>query len=166
MTCSECKNSFHLGHYCAGISKSTFNAMGQVNRDKWQCRFCRAQESRKSQTDEESGSQGGEPCTYAAQLTMLTEKMDPLLSMRQNVETLVRLPTKVDVLLLLNPTVEQLKIIVATVQASIEFSNKYDSLLDSVIANETTPKELWGKTSSLRSIVQINLQLLSIFKRN
>lgn len=84
---------------------------------------------------------------------MITKKMDSL-SIRQSVETLVSLPTKVDEPLLLKPTVQQLNITVATVHVSIElFSSKYDSLLASVMASKTTAKELRAETSSLRPVV-------------
>lgn len=127
--------------------------MGQAKRYKWRCRSCRSEQGQKSQADEGSGLQSG-PSNYAAQLTMLTKKIDSLFSIRHTVVTFVSLPNKGKKLLLLKSAAKQLKITVTTVQATIEsFSSKYNSLLASVRASESAAYESRAETSSLRSIV-------------
>lgn len=150
MKCVACQHVYHLGQSCAGIAESTFTTMGPAKREKWKCRTCRSNESRSTS----SSSQVTDPPGVLSQLNELNEKLDTLMSIRDNVNALMGLPSKVDELLSLKPAVDQLRSTVAEVQASIDFlSNKYDSLLQKASANEQTIREMETETASLKATV-------------
>lgn len=144
MTCVECKSSYHLGAACSGISDSTFTTMGVAKRDKWRCKACRPSGASVSAVEN----------TFLAQLAAVNEKLDILKSLKENVDSLLQLPAKVDHLLSLKPVVDKLTDTVAAVQTSIEFfSEKYDSLLSQVVANDKVVKALESDVGSLRECV-------------
>lgn len=99
------------------------------------------------------GSQD-KPGTFAAQTARLSDKIDSPLSIRSSVDALINLPSKVDELLLFEPTVEHLKSTVGAMQPSIHFfSQKYDSFLTTVTASQAITNDLRAETSTLKSNV-------------
>ncbi|CAN7988066.1 unnamed protein product [Ixodes hexagonus] len=99
MMCSVCKNNYHLGQSCAGITETSYSGMGQAKRDKWRCKTCRTQDNR-------SGSQSGacfevnksqDLLTSSAvenQMQAFGQKLDQLLSMKTSIDSLLSLPAK------------------------------------------------------------------------
>lgn len=54
LTCVYCRNGYHLGKPCSGVSDTTFMAMGAARRESWRCPTCRTGELRSG-----SGACGG-----------------------------------------------------------------------------------------------------------
>lgn len=149
MRCSECRHSYHLGQ-CSGIADNTFTTMGPSKREKWRCRTCRAKEGRGGA----DVSSQEESSVVLVQLKDLNEKIDSLMSIKANVETLLGLPSKVEELMSLKPTVERLQNTVGEVQKAVEFlSNRYDTLLLTVSENERKMKELKAESDGLKAAV-------------
>lgn len=153
MTCSECRDQYHLGKQCSHIAESTFKTMGKDKRKKWVCRKCRKCKSQSSfsDTDSEFISQDGSS-SISAHLDAVNKKLDLLHHLKKSVDRLSDLPTNIEDLLLMRPTVEALKETVGGVQDSITFfSKKYDSILALVNSKDNEVKLLRSEVSSLQS---------------
>lgn len=157
MKCCECGDSYHLGG-CAGIADSTFKTMGVAKRDKWRCRACRSG-NRLSTDGSVAGDSQADHATLLAQVGEICKKLELLSSLKDNVDRLLPLPTKVDDLLSLKPTVEYMKEAVNSMQESVQFfSEKYDSLLALVVSQEKEVKALRTEVSTLQSTVTSQAQ--------
>lgn len=155
MKCSECFSQYHLGQRCSHIAESTFKTMGKPKRKIWVCGQCRETKKQLSfiDTDSELVSQD-DSGALSAQLVAVNKKLDLLYNLKESVDRLSELPTNVEGLLSMKPTVEALKETVGAVQASITFlSEQYDAILTRVSSNDNEVKLLRSEVSSLQTTV-------------
>ncbi|KAG0416723.1 hypothetical protein HPB47_006169 [Ixodes persulcatus] len=95
-----------------------------------------------------------EPSDSLAQLSMVHQKLDLLLSLKETVESLKELHPKVDSLLSLRQTVDTMRDTIATMQESLTFfSSEYDILVKATASQDKAIKELQSETITLRSTV-------------
>lgn len=128
--------------------------MSAAKIDKWRCLACRGGVSKASFELESATSSQVEPSDSLAQLSMVHQKLDLLLSLKETVESLKELHPKVDSLLSLRQTVDTMRDTIATMQESLTFfSSEYDILVKATASQYKAIKELQSETITLRSTV-------------
>ncbi|CAN7950500.1 unnamed protein product [Ixodes hexagonus] len=158
MSCSVCRNGYHLGQACAGITETSYTGMGQAKRDKWRCKTCRTQENR-------SGSQSGansslnassaNPSAVEDQMQSFGQKLDLLLAMKTSIDSLLSLPAKVDELLTLKPTVERLEVSLQEMDNKVDgLTANYNSVLECATENKTKISDLGKQHGELSATVK------------
>lgn len=151
LTCVECEYSYHLGP-CAGVAENTFKTMGPAKRDTWRCKTCRHKDSRLGHGYSQEDSQGA--VGGSTTLDEVNRKLDMLLSIKSSVDTLLPLPAKVEELMALKPVMEDLRVQVGELRASVEFcSAQYDAVLESIKSNDEKTGRLEGELVAVKSIV-------------
>lgn len=159
MSCTDCRRSYHLGG-CSGIADKTFTTMGPVKREKWRCRACRSGNP-TSGVDIVEDAASGDRSELQAQIVVIGQKLDLLLSLKGSVDKLSMLPMKVDDLMSLRPAVESMRETVNSMQTSVQFfSDQYDSLMALVASNEKEIKSLRAEVGVLKETV--SAQALSL----
>ncbi|CAN7977171.1 unnamed protein product [Ixodes persulcatus] len=154
LVCADCTSAYHLGKNCSGVGDSTFTTMGQAKREKWVCRSCRSRDNPPA-LNPSPCSPSTDTDSLKAQLSSMNKKLEALLSLKESVDALQTIPTRLNELLLLKPIVEGLTTTVSDVQASIaDFSGKYDILLKAATSNTQAVKTLQDEVSSLQATVQ------------
>lgn len=160
ITCSVCRNEYHFGQSCAGITEASYAGMGAAKREKWRCKTCRTQENRSGAQSEAFTSQGSSQdnaSVVAAQLQGFGQKLDALLAIKSTVDTLLTLPAKVDELLTLKPTVERMEMHTQELETKVDgLSAKYDTVFKCTTTNEEKITELETKQAELQ--VTVNSQ--------
>ncbi|KAG0419837.1 hypothetical protein HPB47_003850, partial [Ixodes persulcatus] len=146
LVCADCTSAYHLGKNCSGVGDSTFTTMGQAKRENRDNPPALNPTPCSPSTDTDS---------LKAQLSSMNKKLEALLSLKESVDALQTIPTRLNELLLLKPIVEGLTTTVRDVQASIaDFSGKYDILLKAATSNTQAVKTLQDEVSSLQATVQ------------
>ncbi|CAN7942519.1 unnamed protein product [Ixodes pacificus] len=149
ITCSVCRNEYHFGQSCAGITEASYAGMGAAKREKWRCKTCRTQENR-------SGAQSG-AFTSQGSSQDNASVLDALLAIKSTVDTLLTLPAKVDELLTLKPTVERMETHMQELETKVDsLSAKYDTVLKCTTTNEEKITQLEKKQAELQ--VTVNSQ--------
>lgn len=139
-----------MGQACSGIADSTFKAMGTANKEKWRCRTCRTGEARLGTPLSEARAHA-DSSKSGADMAVVNQKLDRLLTLKESVDTLLQLSAKVDILLALKPAVDKLADTVSGIEKSIAFlSSKYDTLLARTTSNEQTVKSLRTEVETLK----------------
>lgn len=152
MSCTECRQSFHLGKSCSGIAENTFQAMGPAKRDAWKCRSCRASvsEGNASATSTDSGD-----LSVAQELVTLREQLQAI---KDTLANLLPLPEKVDELLALKPKIDEvlaLKQSVATLDSSVQ------TLSARTAASEALSKKLEEQVTELTTVLSLQSKEIS-----
>lgn len=160
MKCCSCNHVYHLDA-CSGIADRTFRSMGTGKREKWVCRTCRLRESRLS-VSEEAASASQED-TVSAQLAAISQKLELLHTLKANVDRLCDLPAKVDDLLLLKPSVDAMKVTIASLQESVR---KCESMMKLVQQNDQEVKLLRSEVGALQATVSNQTSMIEQLQTN
>lgn len=162
MRCLSCSHVYHLDA-CSGISDRTFRSMGSAKREKWSCRTCRNRESGLcvGAVGEAVASPDGD--MVSLQLAVISQKLTLLHSLKANMDRLCDLPSKVDDLLLLKPSVDAMK---ETIKCLQESASKCEYVMELVKQNDQEVKLLRSEVGALQATVSSQNTIIEQLQSN